>query len=52
MAQLIEFQTDVPDFRDAPWEVATVIVHSYLDKLMRRSVDQFIAMSERTKLKE
>ena len=50
--QLIEFQTDVPDFGDEPREVATVIVHSYLDKLMRRSVDQFIAMSERAKPKE
>ena len=50
--QLSEFQTQTPNFGDAPGEVATVIVHSYLDKLMRRSVEQFIAISERTKPKE
>jgi hypothetical protein len=50
--QLIDFQTQIPDFGDAPREIATVIVHSYLDKLMRRSVEQFITLSERTKPKE
>jgi len=50
--QLTEFRTQIPDFGDASGEVATVIVHSYLDKLMRRSVEQFIAISERTKPKE
>jgi len=49
--QLSEFQMLRPDFGDAPGEVATTIVHSYLDKLMRRSVEQFIAISERTKPK-
>ena len=50
--QLIEFQTNTPGLGDAPREVATVIVHSYLDKLMRRSVEQFVAISERAKQKE
>ena len=50
--QLTEFRTQIPDFGDASGEVATVIVHSYLDKLMRRSVEQFVAIWERTKPKE
>jgi len=50
--RLIEFQEQIPDFRGAPGVFATVIVHSYLDRLMRGSVEQFIAIRERTKRKE
>ena len=50
--ELRKFQRRRPDFSDAPGEVATIIVHSYLDKLMRRSIEQFLALSERAKPKQ
>jgi hypothetical protein len=50
--QLIEFQKHMPDLGGAPGMFATVIVHSFLDRLMRGSVEEFVAITERTKPKK
>jgi RsbT co-antagonist protein rsbRD N-terminal domain len=50
--QLVEFQKHVPDFGGARGMLTTVIVHSYLDRLIRGSVEQFLAITERTKPKK
>jgi RsbT co-antagonist protein rsbRD N-terminal domain len=50
--QLIEFQKHMPDLGGARGMFATVIVHSFLDRLMRGSVEEFVAITERTKPKK
>ncbi len=50
--RLIEFQGQTPDFCGPPGLFATVVVHSYFDRLIRVSVEQFLAAGERSKPNE
>jgi RsbT co-antagonist protein rsbRD N-terminal domain len=49
---LFEFQEDGPDFGGAQRLFATVVFHSYFDRLMRASVEEFFAATEHAKSKE
>jgi hypothetical protein len=44
---LTEFHEQTPDFCGASGLFATVVVHSYFDRLIRVSVEQFLAAGER-----